>query len=326
MRIVSLLPSATELIAVVLKEAEPNAAVLVGRSHECDWPEDLVNGLPMLTSSKIRWTSSADVDRQVREQLSTSNGLYSVDEELLQSLKPDVIVTQSLCKVCSVDYCLVEAISTRLDPSPKVVDTNPTNLEDVLQDLRRIGYAIGLSSAGEKAAQKLENRINAVAKIPWNVSLREKNTTNGGVDRPASKVVGFMEWTEPIFVGGHWTPQIIELAGGLHPLNPCLSPGKGAGKSITVTTQDFKAIDPDVIVIAPCGLDLTKTKEEVDPLTKEDWWKSMRAVQNKDVWIVDGNQMFNRPGPRLIEALEWLVPLLEGRLDDLPKDFPAERL
>ena len=166
----------------------------------------------MLTASKIKFTTSADVDRQVKEELGAGNGLYSVDTPLLRTLRPDVIVTQSLCKVCSVDYCKVEAIAEGMDPRPSLVDTNPTSLEEVLRDLRRVGTALGLADAAERAAARLQARIDAAV-----AEAKALGQSEGG----SPPKVGFCEWTDPIFVGGHWTPQLIEMAGAQHPLNPC---------------------------------------------------------------------------------------------------------
>lgn len=321
-RVVSLLPSATELIHSVLEEAQRLAgdtkinAQLVGRSHECDWPEEYGN-LPMLTASKIQSTTSDDIDKQVREQLAAGKGLYTVDKELLIKLKPDVIVTQSLCKVCSVDYCLVEDITSGMSPKPLLVDTNPSSLSEVLRDLHRVASALGLEPAGEAAVAKLTQRIN-----------NAKHAASNAKKEKTSKV-GFLEWTVPIFCGGHWTPEIIEMAGASHPLNPCgydtSGSNLGAGPSFTVPPEDFVALDPDVIVIAPCGFDIPRTKLEMPALVENSWWKELRAVKEKNVWVVDGNQMFNRPGPRLVDALEWLVSVLYNIPEICSPGFPVEK-
>ena len=299
-------------------------------SHECDYPT-CYSTLPTLTASKIKATTSADIDTQVREQLAAGKGLYSVDTALLTDLRPDVIVTQSLCKVCSVDYCLVEDIASHLHPRPRLVDTNPTSLEEVLRDVQRVADAMGLSTAGESAVARLQQRIDAAVAVASNAL--KKN--NGGYKRP---VVGFCEWTDPIFCGGHWTPQLIELAGGSHPLNPCTKNsssndgssgigGIGVGPSFTVSGEDFAAVDPDVIVIACCGFDIPTTVKEMTSLVTQPWWQGLKAVVNQQVWVVDGNQMFNRPGPRLVDALEWLVAVLhpeDGAAAALfPPDFPV---
>ncbi len=293
-------------------------------SHECDFPVDHVQDLPMLTSSTISFTTSSDVDRQVREHLNTGQGLYSVDAGLLSSLRPDVIVTQSLCKVCSVDFCLVEKLALDMECQPKVVDTNPQDLEGVLSDIERIGKAIGLEEAGLRVRRKLEDRVERV--------VRYVNAHKEGTARPR---VLMMEWTDPIFVGGHWTPQIIHMAGGEHPLNLPESCSKedgcwgvaGAGHSFTVTPEQVAACDPDVVIIAPCGLDMTSTIRETRTLVEESWWKNLKAVREGRVWLVDGNHMFNRPGPRLVDALEWICWILHGfDSSGSVENFPAKKL
>jgi iron complex transport system substrate-binding protein len=312
-RIVSLLPSATELIAHVLLERQTTTAKLVGVSHECDYPPAVVNDLPQLTSSTIRFTSSADVDKQVREHLNTGAGLYAVDKDKLNELMPDVIVTQSLCKVCSVDFCVVEQLALAMENSPTLVDTNPQTLGEVLEDLVRVGAAVGLERDAITARKKLEARIDAVRSLVESQHRERKR-------------VCVLEWTDPLFIGGHWTPQLVSIAGGQHPLNPATE-STGAGKSTTVTSEELLASNPDVIVIAPCGLDLQKATEESKALMESAWWQELTAVQNNDVFLVDGNQMFNRPGPRLVDALEWLCTILhDGANFPGVSMFPAVRL
>ncbi len=319
LRVVSLLPSATELIVAVLEAAAaaappaaPPAAELVGRSHECDFPP-AAQHLPMLTASKISFTTSADVDAQVKAQLAAGAGLYSVDAAALAALRPDVVVTQSLCKVCSVDFCLVDSIADGLTPRPTVVDTNPMSLEDVFEDLKRVGAALGLAEAGAAAAAASAARAQAAA------AAAER--ARGGGPRPC---VLFCEWVDPIFCGGHWSPQLIRMAGGAHPLNEA-APGGGAPPSFEVPPDRAAASDPDVVIIAPCGLDLAKTRSELAPLVDAGWFRKLRAVHERRVWLVDGNQMFNRPGPRLVDALEWLVAVLHNASELAPAGFPAER-
>ena len=322
-RIVSLLPSATELIATLLLHPSHLArsvdgrAQLVGVSHECDYPFQLVGSLPKLTSSTIKFTTSQDVDRQVREHLDTGKGLYQVDAAELESVQPDVIVTQSLCRVCSVDYCLVERLAGGLNPVPTLVDTNPQSLAEVLGDLSRIGKAIGMEDVAACVTRDLKQRIDAV------VNMRVKQLT------PASQplTVAVLEWTEPMFIAGHWTPQLVSLAGGLHPLNPA-SETTGAGKSITITSEQLVECNPDVLILAPCGLDLAQTTKEARlSLLQQTWWGELQAVQNGTTYFVDGNQMFNRPGPRLVNALEWLYCILHQDVYIEGVDaFPAVQL
>ena len=309
-------------------------------SHECDFPCSHVEHLPTLTSSTISFTTSSDVDRQVREHLETGQGLYSVDAGVLSSLKPDVIVTQSLCKVCSVDFCLVEKLALDMECQPRVVDTNPQDLWEVLRDVERVGKAIGLEEDAGRVRRKFEGRIERVVRY-----VQDKVR-----DRP--KVV-MMEWTDPIFIGGHWTPQMIHIAGGEHGLNLPVSIRKSstsdtrtnsinesqnlftkkgesfsllggfshAGKSFPVSSTTFADYDPELIIIAPCGLNLEAAEREAKLLYDQKdsngnhWFRDLRAVQEGNVVVVDGDAMFNRPGPRLVDALEWLVGILHPQIE-----------
>lgn len=264
------------------------------------------------------FTNSADVDRQVREQLSSGTGLYTLDKELLKALRPDVIVTQSLCQVCSVDYCMVENIVSGMDPTPVLVDTNPSCLEDVMNDLCKVGDALHLSNAAKTAVESLQRRIRHAT----------QRASESGSNKAAVNVA-FCEWIDPIFPGGHWTPQLIKAAGGIHPLN-LSKEGGAAAPSAAISHETFVSSDPDVIIIAPCGLSLDDTKKELDPLVSAPWWKGLKAVISGRVWLVDGNQMFNRPGPRLVDALEWLVSILHDNggvvyVTEAARNFPAER-
>ncbi|KAL4421347.1 hypothetical protein ABPG75_010638 [Micractinium tetrahymenae] len=348
LRVVSLLPSATEIIQLVAAHCDTSNGVpfeLVGRSHECDFPGGLEH-LPSLTAAKTQWTDSADVDRQVREALSSGTGLYSVDREQLQQLGPDIIVMQSLCSVCSVDFCYVQDIAAGIEPRPQVADLNPQSLQEVLADVRRVGGLLGQPAAGETAAAALQGRVDAaLAAVPRaaaatgaagrpeggaegsSVSGRGGSGSSSGENgSTAGPSVAFVEWVAPIFVGGHWTPQLIEMAGGRHLLNPC-TPGGGAGKSFAATPEQVAESRPDWVVVAPCGLDLATARKEMEAsLASQPWWQELPAVKAGRVVVVDGNQMFNRPGPRLVDALEFLVGLLHDKPEVIPAGFPYERV
>lgn len=191
---------------------------------------------------------------------------------------------QSLCKVCSVDYCLVESIAAGLDqdPKPVVVDTNPTSLADVLRDVTRVGQALGMPAAAAKAVAALQARIDAAVATAAELQAAHPDGT------PPS--VLFCEWPEPVFCGGHWTPQLIHMAGGSHPLNPPQD-GVGAPPSFVVTPDAIVASHPDVVIVAPCGYDLAETKKHLPSLVGQPWWGQLRAAREGNVWLVDGNQV-----------------------------------
>lgn len=297
MRVVSLLPAATEML-----DALGAGDLLVGRSHECDHPPQVL-ALPALTAQRIdSATGSAAIDAAVRRHLASGEGLYLLDGARLAALKPDLILTQDLCEVCSIDLRSVERLAASLDPRPRVLTFNPTCLEDVFDDLLRLGEAIGRSAAAEQAVVALRERYYSARD---HVNAYE-----------AGPVVAFLEWLDPLFVGGHWTPQLIEAAGGRHPLN---APGR---PSRVITPDELAACDPDHLIIAPCGAGLEWTRRELEPLRRAEWWRRLRAVREKRVALVDGNRMFNRPGPRLVDAFCWLVGYLHGIADLTPDDFP----
>ncbi len=303
-RVVSLLPSATELLAAIGGEH-----LLVGRSHECDWPPTLADR-PVLTGQRTTATNSAEIDRQVRaalqsrsEEAGADQSLYHLDADLLRELQPDVILTQDLCEVCSIDLNTVRAIAATMNPHPAIISLNPRMLDDLFDDLLRVGEAVGMPEEADEAMLALRERM-------W--VAREH--ANAYVEGPE---VAFLEWMDPLFIGGHWTPQLIAHAGGRHSLN---APGS---KSRQISAEDLLELMPDRMIICPCGYDIRQTMRELDTLTSQRWWKLLPAVQDGQVVIVDGNQMFNRPGPRLIDALEWLTGWINDRPELIPLDFPV---
>ncbi len=319
MRVVSLVPSGTEIVCLLGARAS-----LVGRSHECDFPPGL-GAVPILTGSRTSadWSApdaAAGIDRQVREAVGSGASLYTLDEARLADLRPDLIVTQGVCSVCSIDPDAVRGAAARIDPRPGVLSLDPTTVEGVLDDVLRVGKALGREREAMHAVVALRERAD-----------RAMEHVNPYADGP---VVGFMEWTDPIFTAGHWTVQLIERAGGRHPLNETVArPGSGAavgpqqaervaGASISVPPEVFVATRPEALVLAPCGLSLDRAWAETAKLAERAWFRDLPAVRAGRVAVVDGNQMFNRPGPRLFDALEFLVGWLNGRDHLIPPDFP----
>jgi ABC-type Fe3+-hydroxamate transport system substrate-binding protein len=318
-RVVSLVPSATEILCLI-----GGRDLLVGRSHECDFPAGLAS-VPVLTASRTAFDTtdpraSAGIDDAVRAAVGAGEPLYTLDAARLADLKPDLIITQDLCSVCSIDDETVRQVAARLKHSPAILSLNPTTVEDILDDLFRVGRAIGREPNAMHAAVALRERAD-----------RALEHVNAYVDGP---VVGFMEWTDPVFVAGHWNVQLIERAGGRHPLNETVAkPGSGAavgpqqaervaGHSISVKPAVFTAVRPEAIVIAPCGLTLEQSAAEAAKLMAHAWFRDLPPVRAGRVAVVDGNQMFNRPGPRVFDALEFLVGWLNGREDLIPAGFP----
>jgi ABC-type Fe3+-hydroxamate transport system substrate-binding protein len=319
MRVVSLLPSATEIL-----DAIGGITLLVGKSHECDHPAEVAR-LPVLTASRTRFTTAAAVDREVSAMLAgadAATSLYHLDTDRLRDLRPDVILTQDLCRVCSIDLAAVRGAISDLSPRPNVVSLNPTTFEGMLDDAMRIGAAVGLEAQAREAVVRMRERFHAAA-----------DHVNAFTD-PVR--VLFMEWTDPVFVGGHWTPQLIERAGGAHTLNPTrpiAGSGDGAGAqgafreagpSRRVTAEEIVDSAPEVVIIAPCGLALDEVRAEARTLMGQQWFQSLPAARGGRIALVDGNQMFNRPGPRLVDAFEFLVGYLNHVPGVIPADFPWE--
>jgi iron complex transport system substrate-binding protein len=292
MRIVSLLASSTEIVcALGLGDR------LVGRSHECDFPE-WVKRLPVCTSPKFAVTgTSADIDRRVKETLQAETSVYAVDADLLDELRPDVIVTQAQCEVCAVSLRDVEAAVGRMRTRPKVVSLNPNALADVWTDVRAVAAACGVPDRGEALIADLQRRMNAVA------------DRVAGRPRPT---VACIEWIDPLMAAGNWVPELVELAGGVNLF------GEAGKHSPWMTWDDLMRRDPDVIVVLPCGFDIDRTKAELPALTSRLGWGNLTAVRTGRVWAADGNAFFNRPGPRLVEALEMLAAAVHSEAIERP--------
>jgi iron complex transport system substrate-binding protein len=286
MRIVSLLPSATEIVCSLGAREE-----LVGRSHECDYPPGL-SAVPVLTSARIGpLPSSAAIDAAVRDVLADALSIYSIDVDRLRAANPDVIVTQDLCEVCAVSLDDVRAAVARLARRDvTIVNLHPTRLADIWGDVSRVADALGRAAAGGEVVRALTARVDEISRRA--MSLAPKPT------------VLTIEWIDPVMVGGMWMPELVSLAGG-DPL--VTAPGDHAP---TLSKEQLAALDPDVVLVKPCGFDLHRTLSEVHVLRETLPWSSWRAVTAGRVYVADGNAFFNRPGPRIVESLEILAACL----------------
>ncbi len=285
MRVVSLLPSATEMIHFA-----GAADMLVGVTHECDYPPGVEN-LPHLTSSLIDHhnMSSAEIDAAVGQRLTDEDSIYALDAELLEKLSPDLVVTQGLCEVCSVSLNLVERVAAGLTCQPKVFSTDPTSLREVLDDTIEVGELVG---EGEKTRRKvagLEERLDRVREAV------------SALERPR---VGCIEWLDPPFSAGHWVPEMVRRAGGEELF---AAPGE---RSARLSWEEVFEADPEVLVLMPCGFDADRTVREAQILPGLDGWQELSAVRNGRVWAVDANSYFSRPAPRLVEGVEILARIL----------------
>jgi iron complex transport system substrate-binding protein len=285
-RIVSLICSATEIVSALGFESD-----LVGRSHECDYPPS-VERLPVCTAPKFDvHQNSAAIDRSVKQLLQDATSVYRVDAELLRSLAPDVIVTQSQCEVCAVSLRDVEqAVCSWTGRPARIVSLLPNALADVWTDIAHVAEALDAADRGTSLIAGLQGRIQAIA---------ERVRT--APDRPT---VACLEWIEPLMAAGNWVPELVELAGGVNLF------GSAGKHSPWMSWEDLCRRDPDVIVALPCGLDRRRTRQELELLAAKPEWPHLTAVRGKRVFVTDGNQYFNRPGPRLVESLEILAEML----------------
>lgn len=290
MRIVSLLPSATEILFAIGAGEE-----LVGVTHECDYPERALE-LPRVTSSATLPSADPDaIDRHVREAIHGGSGLYRLDSALLEQLQPDLIVTQELCPVCAVSYEVVAVAAKRLRSDPRVVSLEPACLQDVHENILLLGEITDRAEAARHVVTDLELRIAAL-----------NCRTAKGLHRPRTLV---LEWTNPPMSAGHWIPELIELAGGAPVL---ANPG---GDSRRLEWSVIAAAQPQAIIVAPCGFDLDTTKAAVAQLDSITQWKSLSARRDGRVLTMDGSAYLSRPGPRLVDSAEiiaqWYTAIAE---------------
>ncbi len=283
-RIVSLIASATEIV-----DALGQLDNLVGRSHECDFPE-AVQQLPVCTRPRIAVDAdSREIDRQVKQSAQTSISIYDVFDDVIERLEPTHIVTQIQCEVCAVSLRDVEAALARgLRGSPRIVSLQPNSLDEIWEDFRRVACALDIADRGEQTVQALQQRMS---------QLRPST---------AAPSVACIEWLEPLMAAGNWTPELIEMAGGVNRF------GEAGRHSPWMTWEQLAAADPDVLIVAPCGFDLARTGQEMYWMTDRPGWNRLRAVRTGSVYLADGNQYFNRPGPRVVETLEIIVEILTG--------------
>jgi len=290
-RIITLLPSATEIVCALGFEAQ-----LVGRSHECDYPP-VVARLPMLTSPKFNAEgTSAEVDQRVKQILADALSVYRVDVELLRSLKPTVIVTQSQCEVCAVSIRDVEqAAADWIDGHPPVImSLAPYSLGDVIADIERVSVELGEPERGRSLAATLRQRMGAIEKQAAGV--------------PNRPTVGCIEWLEPLMAAGNWMPELVSMAGGQNLF------GDAGKHSPTMKFDRLLASDPDVIILMPCGFNMDRTSDELDALARQSGWNRLKAVREHQVYLAEGNQYFNRPGPRIVESLEILAEIMHPKM------------
>jgi iron complex transport system substrate-binding protein len=263
---------------------------LVGRSHECDYPH-AVASLPVCTRPKIQVTgNSAEIDRQVKSNLTNALSIYEVLDDVLEELQPTHILTQTQCEVCAVSLKDVErSVASRLKSQPKIVSLQPNSLADIWDDIRRIAVALEIPERGEEVIGQLQGRMQMIV-------------AGATAQKPT---VACIEWLEPLMAAGNWVPELVEMAGGFNLF------GEAGKHSPWMTWDSLVQKDPDVIVVMPCGFDEERTRAEMYWMTDRAGYTELKAARTGQVYTVDGNQYFNRPGPRVVESLEILTGILK---------------
>ena len=289
-RIVSLIPSGTEILAALgLTDA------IVGRSHECDFPSQIRN-LPACTQARLNSNAaSGEIHNKVNDLLQSALSIYQIKTDLLQQLQPTHIVTQDQCDVCAVSFGEVEnALKSLTNTSPQVISLQPDILKDVWNDIARIAKVFDVDSA--QVLENLQNRVKTIV---------DKTQALSPTEIPR---IACIEWTEPLMSASNWIPELVTYAGGKPLFSSTGKPSK------ILKWEDFVNSNPDVIIFMPCGFDLKRTRTEANSLTQKPEWEKLRAVQNDQVYITDGNAYFNRPGPRLADSLEILAEIIHPEI------------
>ena len=283
-RVLSLLSSTTEVVYALGCEDQ-----LVGRSHECDYPPAVMT-LPICTKPKFNVDgSSIEVDGQVKSILQNALSVYYINEDLLKELKPDIILTQSQCEVCAVSEKDVKSVVKNITGiNPDIISVEPNSVKDIFKDIKIIAEALNVVDKGADLIEFMRYRIRTLKK---------------SYDDTSELTVAAIEWIDPLMAAGNWVPELIEMAGGINLF------GEAGKHSPWMEYKDLIEKDPQTIIIMPCGYNIQKSIFEIDSLIKQKGWKEIDAVQNNKVYITDGNQYFNRPGPRIIESLEILIEI-----------------
>lgn len=290
-KIISLLPAATEIVCALGLEEQ-----LVGRSHECDFPVS-VKRLPVCSEANFPdGLSSAVIDQKVKKLLADALSVYTVKREVIKELNPDVVITQAQCEVCAVSLKEVEeALENYLDKQARIISLQPNSLEDIFDNIREVATTLEVAAKGDQLIEDLQERVDIVR---HKLKFTENKPT-----------VACIEWLEPLMVSGNWVPELIDIAGGASVL------AEASKHSPFIQWVDIQLQDPEVIIVMPCGFSIERTLREIDILLQLSGFADLQAVKNNRLYIADGNQYFNRPGPRIVDSIEILAEIIH------PKQF-----
>ncbi len=290
LRIVSLIASSSEIVcALGLRDK------MVGRSHECDYPDSVLQ-LPVCTGPRFSTSgSSYMIDEQVRKVLQDTLSVYRVDTDLLEELKPSHIITQSQCEVCAVSIKDLEAAACDLLSSkPQIISLEPNCLLDIYEDIKKVGTALGVESRSDALIAELKASIKII-----------DEKCNSAPNRPR---VALIEWIDPLMAAGNWMPELVKMAGADNIF------GESGKHAPVMSWKELALADPDIIIVAPCGFGIKQTLEEMPSLVGRSGWADLKSVKSKQVYLADGNQYFNRPGPRVLDSLEIMAEMIHPEL------------
>lgn len=305
LKIVSLLPSATEIVCALGLEEN-----IVGITHECDFPKS-VEGKPHLTASKIshETMTSKEIDHAVRTNLDGHGSIYDLDTKLLEELKPDFIITQELCDVCAVSYKTVLKAAKMYVADAQVVSLEPNTIADIFDNIKLVGKLCGVSERAEQVVNDLQNRLDKIRQTIQNSKSRIQNPN-----------VFMLEWLEPPFSPGHWVPEQVEIAGGIALL------GKSGAKSVTTTYAEIYESKPDVMVMIPCGYYTEDILRQLENTIFPANWREIPAIKNGEVWALDASSYFSRPAPRVVDGTEILAKIFHSQIFGAPTEKEAVRV
>ncbi len=290
-RIISLLAAGTEIVCELGLEAQ-----LVGRSHECDYPESILH-LPVCSSAMLDpMANSLEIDKQVKGALTDALSFYQVDRELVKELKPNVIITQTQCEICAVSFNDVEkALENLLDYPVQIISLEPNNLHAIFTDIKTVSEVLGVPESGADLTGRMQERMDLIRhKLKF---ITQKPT------------VACIEWIEPLMMAGNWTPEMMDIAGGEAIL------AQSGKHSPAIDWMDLVQADPEIMIVMPCGFSIKRTLKEMDTLLQQPYFRDLKSVKNNRLFIADGNQYFNRSGPRIADSVEILAEIIN------PKQF-----